>query len=362
MPETNNHPSPSPTNESTDNEKVVFGWISINNKMIQQRLTTYQPLLTPRYVIIVFILIGIAFIPIGIGILLAAQSITSTVYRYDQIVNTQCNPAQPDTCMISVDIPITQNMNSPVYFYYELTDYYQNQRRYEQSKSDAQYAADIPGIKISDCNPLAAFYGVDIYPCGITANTMFNDTFAASYTKQSSQQPIMLGGPQSDYNLSTWQKNGIAWSTDVSHKFVPLTPAQIHQLNYIQYGPNTPSGDLLPSVTNEDWMVWMRVAAFPKFKKLYRIINTNLPVGSTLHVNITNIYPVSLYNGSKSIVLSTTSWMGGYNIALGWIYISVGILCIIISCGYGIHFWRDPRLVTDIKDFNFDSFTRPINM
>jgi len=83
----------------------------------------------------------------------------------------------------------------------------------------------------------------------------------------------------------------------------------------------------------------MRTAGLPTFKKLYRIIKTDLNAGTysviinncmyftfstslSLSLSLTHAihmidYPVSEFSGGKYIVLSTVSWMGGKNPFLG---------------------------------------------
>lgn len=346
-----------PTNDfdNTSHNKKKNGKYSIDNNFQQQRLKSWQPLLTPSWVILTFFIIGVAFIPIGVGIILAANSVTAYHYRYDNVPTaSQCNIIEPDgSCLSTVTIPITENMNSPVYFYYELSNYFQNHRRYVQSRSDQQLANDISGITWSDCDPLSTYQGEHIYPCGLIANSIFNDSYSASVTYQDGTERY-LGGPTSAKSTTTWQKDGIAWKTDVNDKYVEVPYNEVQQQDWIRYGPNTPPGATLPNVTDEDFIVWMRVAAMPTFRKLHRIINTDLPAGSSVQVNVTNIYPVHLFDGTKSIVLSTTSWMGGKNTFLGWAYIAVGIICMVLSAIFAVKVKLDPRPLGDLRYLNFN--------
>jgi len=90
---------------------------------------------------------------------------------------------------------------------------------------------------------------------------------------------------------------------------------------------------------NEDLIVWMRTAAFPNFRKLYRKIDhkddfkDGLPAGNyTFHIDYS--YRVKSFSGTKSIVLSQISILGGKNSFLPISYIIVGILCLLIGVAF----------------------------
>ena len=66
----------------------------------QQRLKAWQPLLTPKWVIGTFLLIGIVFIPIGAGIVVSSNKVVELERRYDNIATNfgvAC-PRTPATC------------------------------------------------------------------------------------------------------------------------------------------------------------------------------------------------------------------------------------------------------------------------
>lgn len=168
---------------------------------------------------------------------------------------------------------IPDDMSPPVLFYYFLTNFYQNHRRYAESmdadqlKGDARSYGDISGSK---CTPL---YGAEnngekkpYYPCGLIANSMFNDTF-------SSPKLLKAGGGNetSTYNMST---TGIAWDSDkdlygetkynVSQIIPPPNWALRYPKNYTADNPP-------PNLKNwEAFQVWMRTAGLPTFSKLYQ--------------------------------------------------------------------------------------------
>jgi len=217
-------------------------------------------------------------------------------------------------------------MYAPVYFYYKLENYYQNHRRYVQSRDDQQLLGEVVNSysSLSNCDPIISEGGSsnpnDFYlPCGLIAWSLFNDTF--SLIRNSSYIPL--------------RKEGIAWTSDETKKF------------------NNPPSDapgirVIPDFKNEDFIVWMRTAGLPNFKKLYRIIDENLEPG-TYEVQIQNNYPVYQFSGKKYVVLSTTTWIGGKNPFLGLAYIIVGCICIVLSLSFALKHWISPRKLGDTK-------------
>ena len=78
--------------------------------------------------------------------------------------------------------------------------------------------------------------------------------------------------------------------------------------------PNSGIYNCWHNVTDEDFVVWMRVAALPSFKKLYRKIPKGaLKKDTTYVLEVHSRFPVADFKGGKHFVLSTTSWIGGKN-------------------------------------------------
>eukprot|EP01126_Amoeba_proteus_P042427 TRINITY_DN4611_c0_g1_i11.p1 TRINITY_DN4611_c0_g1~~TRINITY_DN4611_c0_g1_i11.p1 ORF type:complete len:159 (+),score=25.12 TRINITY_DN4611_c0_g1_i11:709-1185(+) len=124
---------------------------------------------------------------------------------------------------------------------------------------------------------------------------------------------------------------GIAWDSDINSKF---------------NNPKNSTGiRVIPDLKHPDFVVWMRTAGLPTFRKLYRIINTDL-VGD-YRVYIHNTYDVTGWGGHKYVVLSTTSWLGGKNPFLGYAYIIVGSICILLAAIFGLKQAIRPRATGD---------------
>jgi hypothetical protein len=80
----------------------------------------------------------------------------------------------------------------------------------------------------------------------------------------------------------------------------------------------------------EHFIVWMRTAGLPNFRKLWGKIDAGLTAG-TYQLSISNTYDVQSFEGKKTFVLSTTNALGGKNYFLAICYIVVGALCLIFA-------------------------------
>ena len=87
----------------------------------------------------------------------------------------------------------------------------------------------------------------------------------------------------------------------------------------------------------------MRTAALPSFRKLYGRIEEDLNAGDVLKVNLMNNYNTYSFGGTKKLVLSTSSWLGGKNDFLGAAYMFVGSSCIFISLVFLLLHMKNPR-------------------
>jgi hypothetical protein len=293
----------------------------------QQNLRAWQPLLTPGWVIGTLFFIGCLFLPIGVVILQASEGIVHLEKQYDQLPGP----------LSTVDIEIPADMEPPVYFYYKLTNFYQNHRRYVNSRNDDQLAGD-DVTDLSSCDPLEMNGNKTMYPCGLIANSYFSDKFLTPAVTR----PSDGSGPF----MMDWTDKGIAWESDVQKKF-----KQGH------FDPETMTRSTLSGVemnhTSEDFIVWMRIAGLPEFMKLRYIVKTRLLKGDKVSFTIDNNYNVSGFSGTKSIVLSTTSWLGGRNFFLGYAYIAVAGACLLLAILFLIKHKVSARPLGDMAYFNW---------
>ena len=80
---------------------------------------------------------------------------------------------------------------------------------------------------------------------------------------------------------------------------------------------------------DERFIVWMRPAALPDFRKPWgRINDRDLKKGEyTLYID--NNYPVKSFDGEKYFILSTVNALGGKNYLLAILYLVVGGISVV---------------------------------
>lgn len=360
-----------------------------NTAFRQQRLKAWQPILTPKTVLPLFFAIGIIFAPIGGALFYASTTVQmiSLDYTYCardaplsnersgvrdmpiSLIKTQFRSTSPinpmwrkternvsfdgqdvptTTCHLQFDIP--EPMGPSVLMYYTLTNFYQNHRRYVNSFNDKQLKGqkmDLAAIRSSSCAPLDVIDGKPIYPCGLIANSMFNDTIG---------EPVLIKVPHSAEDNRTFfmsDSNEIAWPSDADlygdfpkdMRYDEVVPPPNWKLRY----PNGYSDTRKPPNlhTWQAFQVWMRTAGLPNFSKLYRRNDTEVLVSGTYTVAIDHYWPADKFRGSKSLLLTTKTVIGGRNPFLGIAYIVVGGICIILGVIFTASHLIKPRKLGD---------------
>ncbi|RYH31277.1 hypothetical protein EON65_03065 [archaeon] len=102
----------------------------------------------------------------------------------------------------------------------------------------------------------------------------------------------------------------------------------------VQYLHETYPDQISPidGVTDEHFIVWMRAAMFPTFRKLYGKIHHDFKKGDELTITITANYEVGSFDGTKGLLLSTLGDYGGRNKFPGEVFLTVGSFALIGGC------------------------------
>ena len=277
-------------------------------------------------------------------------------------------------CNVSFVAP--RDMVPPILIHYEITNFHQNHRAYYKSRDPFQLLGQVENQAAIDaemCDPLNRLGNITIHPCGLIANTFFNDQFTLVGGVDYNGQPLMM------------REDGIAWQSDVDFAFaqpngftsseciqcdssccnsddscidgLPYVDPKTEKCYRFYYPLDTSTQYLyetypnvispIDGVTNEHFIVWMRIAAQPNFRKLYGWIDQPIFNGTTLTFQIQSNWVVTRFKGSKALVISTTSIFGGRNPYLAPMFIYVGYFCILAGIFFTLKHTLRPRKLAD---------------
>ncbi|CDF35800.1 unnamed protein product [Chondrus crispus] len=286
-------------------------------KFRQQELWAWKPVWSPKVVIVMYLIVCVVFIPLGVIVFVKSSNMVATArLRYDNVGACSIGPgpfadaesAPEGNCVIAVDID--RNVTAPAYFYYGLVNFYQNARTYVTSRDALQLRGDDRSeSQVEDnCKPLVTLPNGSLRnPCGLIANSQFNDTFDFCTDEQCNDQ-------------LTLNSTNIAWRVDREKRF---TSEQVRG--------------------KEDLMVWMRVSPYRNWKKLYSRIENNIQAGR-YYVRATSRFPVEGFEGEKFFYIAETTWFGGANKLLGLAYIVVGGVALVLSLVFIVASRKTPDL------------------
>lgn len=295
--------------------------------------------------------------------------------------NTSNPPATQAQCTIRFNVPA--DLQPPVFLYYKLTNFYQNHRRYVKSYDPTQLRGEYKSassLNKGDCKPLAEINGQAIYPCGLIANSIFNGQLSQRHGSNQKKcahtpsfpdtftLPTLIGdSSNTTYNFTD---KGIAWPGEAKKYTNKPGYSNLSEIvpppNWVlRYGPTWNSSNIPALKDDEHFQNWMRTAGLPTFTKLYyRNDNETLTKGDyeiTIYMSMFKAqraaareadmnmicnaadFPVTKYGGTKSIVISTISWIGGKNPFMGWAYVATACLFVALGLAGTIRHLMSPR-------------------
>ena len=234
------------------------------------------------------------------------------------------------------------------------------------------------------------------YPCGLIATSYFNDRFDVV----------------SPAGLSVDESN-IAWAVDMNSHFFNPTGPSLNQYgtyqylwqtydqmscysnttgHYVQcitwgslvkgaYGTGcaqcpegsvpTPQGGIAPpggwnnfnvtdtvgdanapfGLRDEHFVVWMRTAGLPTFRKLYgTLTNPNgFNQGDVLTFAVVPNFEVASFGGTKALIISTSTPTGGRSGVMGAAYLGVGVISAALGVVFLLKQLISPRKLGDTK-------------
>lgn len=275
-----------------------------DSRFKQQRLPAWRPVPSIISIIIIFSFFGLAFIALGIILLIYSRKI-----KTEEVDYTDCE----DNKYCIKNITIKEDIPQPIFVYYQLDGFFQNSRRYVKSKQVDQLTGDnIESTKNCDdfeTNEEMGFNketknfkntnylipGNIAVPCGLLAKTFFNDSY--NFTINGVYLKVH------DDDIAFERDKELFKNSDTSKQWI--------------------------NIENERFLIWIRPAGLPNPRKLWGRIEQDLKKDDNISINITNNYDVSYYEGKKKIILNNTTIFGGKNIFLAICYLGVGGLSLL---------------------------------
>ena len=285
------------------------------SKFKQQKLPGWRHYPSMLNAILFFFSIGVLSIGIGVTLYLFSEEIEEVEidYNYTKSWFTK---------------EIKKDMKADIMVYYKVYNFYQNNRRFMNSRSEDQ----LKGKKINlqkmeerhECDPIIKNGDLHINlsinnldrnelanPCGLIARSfiLFNDTFT-----------IYINGEKIPIN-----------ETNIARKY-----------DIDNYNASNNPGTWI-DIKDEHFLVWMRPSPFANFTKLYGRINRNISAGSMINITIEpgkyfNKTEFDNSNINKSIILTTVNSFGGKNKELALSYGIFGLVCIVLGIAFIVGF------------------------
>ncbi|KAL8427837.1 hypothetical protein Efla_005803 [Eimeria flavescens] len=313
---------------------------------MQQKMSAWEPLLTPRRILFILFAIGVLFLVLGLVILLVDKQIVECKVNYTDTPGSVMIKIDASTC---TDNSITE-ITGDVLLYYELSNFFQNHRRFMKSRSDSQLEGTIytQASEVSTaCDPrVESEDGRVLHPCGLSSTSVFTDEFAAFAEDE-----------ETEIELDESQE-AICWHFDLSRFKNPSEEARQaaeKEVDFWLYNPKFVEALHMKKpgvgwgVENSHFIVWMREAALPVFRKPYaKFVKQPLKLPFFLKVT-NNTYDVQSFGGSKSIVVTQSSWLGGRTAFLGIAYLVVGSVCLLVFAVLLYYHMQNPRHLGDVS-------------
>ena len=148
-----------------------------------------------------------------------SNSVVELKYTYDahDLENLPCgiNTTYNAKRLCDLEFTASEDMEPPILVHYELTNFHQNHKNYYQSRDPYQLlgrpSTKQTSIEQALCSPLDKLGDVYLNPCGLIANTFFNDIFRVTNGNDANGNPLQL------------IEKGIAWAVSKPFQYVLIS-------------------------------------------------------------------------------------------------------------------------------------------
>jgi len=268
-----------------------------------------------------------------------------------QIQNKNYSDSDVYPGLCSFNLTVGEEMNPPIYVYYELNNFWQNNMEYRKAFSWQQLLG-VSANNTDFCWDIKRYDDLNIYPCGNIAYSFFADRFEMTDLTEGYDFCSACSSPGEENSWADvwaewssepdWSGTNIAWETDRKNIFLGAS-GDVRGVSKEGWRQAEIYGIPLPDVTNEDLMVWMRVAALPKFIKPFRVIRSrSLSVGTTLQITAHAFFDIGYPGSYKKVILRSTNtpksnaWgfakkMGSESVLLNSMYLVAAIYLLVVG-------------------------------
>ncbi|GLE02614.1 hypothetical protein PINS_up011455 [Pythium insidiosum] len=383
-----------------------------SSRWTQQKFRMWEPMLTLNWSIAICFFVTASCAAIGIAMIIESSTLTTYRVVYDDGGRTdlpaaavqpggtvqdlaKCQLQSPDqansfhadhTCLVT--ITLREPIVGKAFVFYELSDFHQHHRRFVSSMDRTQFTDEWrPGMLLTTCDPMAATESEacdigycpessrqrrDYFPCGIVANTMFNDIFwlhdgVLPTGERLSHRDLVSRGvartyPAHNNKNPTWDvtldRYLPVWHNPNFSRIIPPPPSAGVDLTPVitsdysnstawVHDPLDPAVGVGTGVENEHWRVWVETAAIEPFRKPYGRILRDLPANTTLTFAVQSNFYVRSFGGRKAIVVGEVSWFGSENYAMGIFFLGVAAIFFAATLLFGIRRCVSPRRLGD---------------
>lgn len=310
------------TNQQRENSNFAFVFK-------QQLIQTWHPKINTKCAALTYIAIAGMFIALGISIFATSSYLFNRTWRYSDMCAQIGAPC-------TINFQLSQSIISPIYIYYSINGFYQNHKAYTKSISYSQLYDGVmynTSMISPDCDPIV--YNKDLpyttavdgsaldpngpaFPCGYVASTIFNDTFTIINVDTNSTVLI------DNTKISPWSNSPKYKNANLSLQWI--------------------------DVEDERFANWMQLSLFSNFQKVWGVINVNMVAGNYMIV-IQNNWNSGIFKGTKSIVLTQLGPLANASEFLGYAYISMGTLCVVLAIVFSFRGLRKPKGIVEDKSF-----------
>ena len=187
----------------------------LDSAIRQQRMKGFAPILHPVWATAFLLFLGLIFIPTGSYLKRISNDTLELFIEYDSydksLHDLPCgigsNPNSNKVCTLP-PVTVPKDIEPPALVYYQLTNFYQNHRKYVESRDENQLqgqpANEQSDLAKTNCAPLQKLGNITLNPCGLVANTLFNDVIQLVNTTDNETGETLV-----------MREDGIAWKTDI---------------------------------------------------------------------------------------------------------------------------------------------------